>query len=105
MPATDSSKTKVKFEFDTSKMSPAQVRLLRSLNSIVKEVMVTKDEADFFDSSAEFMRLCASVIKQANFIEGQKMINDIPYSDQALEYSIEVLQEAIQNAKVVHYDN
>ena len=59
----------------------------------------------FFNGSADLLRMCAALIKQANFTEKLKGIDGIPYANQALEYSIDVLQEQIANAKVVTYDN
>ena len=49
--------------------------------------------------------MCASIIKQARFTEQLKGKDNIPYAQQALEYSMDVLNEYITNAKVVSYDN
>lgn len=96
---------KVKIELDADELSSAQVRKIRSLNIILQHILTTHDEAEFFDGSAEFMRTCAGLIKEANFANNLKDKSGIPYAEQALEYSMDVLQECMTNSKVVTYDN
>lgn len=95
---------KIFIEIDTTEMTAAQVRMLKTLNSLMSHVLVTENEGEFFDSAAEVMRMAASLIKQANFTNDMKG-NDIPYAEQVLEFSIDVLQEHMSQAKVVSYDN
>lgn len=95
---------KIFIEIDTTEMTAAQVRMLKTLNSLISHVLVTESEAEFFDNSAEALRLAASLIKQANFTTDMKG-NDIPYAEQVLEFSIDVLQEHMSQSKVVSYDN
>ena len=94
----------INFIIDTSDLNPSQVRLIRTMNSLLLGVITTDSEAHFFDDSAELMRICASLIKQSNFASSL-VENDIPYADQALEYSVDVLQEQISSSKVVTHDN
>jgi len=95
----------IKIEIDGSELSANQVRLIRSLNTMLAHVLLTGNEEEYFEGSAEFMRMCAALIKQAHFTENLKDVNNIPYAQQALEYSIDVLQEYVTNSKVVTYDN
>jgi len=96
-------KNEVTISVDVTALSATQVRLLKSLNAMIKHVVSTDEEGEFFDGSAECMRICASLIKQAKFIEAFKA-EDIPYAEQALEYSIDILQEQMSAHKVVSYD-
>ena len=97
---------KLTVEFDITELTPAQVRLIRSLNTVLAGLVTTDDEGEFFEASAEMMRACASLIKQSKFTsEASKQKKTIPYGDQALEYSIDTLQEQMSNAKVITYDN
>ena len=95
---------KVTIEIDSTELSSAHVRMLKTLNSLITHVLVTDEEGEYFDGSAEAIRMCAALIKQARFIEGVKG-NEIPYADQALEFSIDVLHEHINSSRVVTYDN
>lgn len=95
----------IKIEIDGSELTPQQVRLIKSLNTMLAHVMVTENEEEYFEGSAEFMRMCASLIKQARFTEELKDQSSIPYAQQALEYSVDVLQEYVTASKVVTYDN
>ena len=100
-----SKKTKTFIEIDTTHMNEAQVRQLKTLNSLLSHVLSTDEEGDFFDGSAEAMRICAALIKQANFPSLLTHSGDIPYADQALEYSVDLLQEHMGSPKIVSYDN
>ena len=51
------------------------------------------------------MRMCAALIKQARFAEHLKGVDDIPYAEQALEYSMDLLQENFLKSKIINYDN
>ena len=92
-------------EFNTEGMTPTQKRTIKSLNNLISEVSLTSDEKAFFENSAELLRLAASLIKMAKFTSEQRTENPIPYDDQVLEFSVEVLQEQIENSKVVSFDN
>ncbi len=95
----------IKIEIDGSELTPQQVRLIKSLNTMLTHVLLTENEEEYFEGSAEFMRMCAALIKQARFTEELKDQSNIPYAQQALEYSVDVLQEYVTASKVVTYDN
>ena len=95
---------KLLIKLDVEELSPAQVRLIKSIQTMLMHVLTTEDEAEFFDCSAEFMRTCASLIKLANFATDLKS-NGIPYADQALEYSMDSVYEKMSGHKVINYDN
>lgn len=95
----------IKIEIDGSELTPQQVRLIRSLNTMLAHVLLTESEEEYFEGSAEFMRMCAALIKQARFTEELKDQSNIPYAQQALEYSVDILQEYVTASKVVAYDN
>ncbi len=106
MSASNSTKDRIiKIEIDRNDFSPQQIRLIRSLNTMLAHVMVTDNEEEYFEGSAEFMRMCAALIKQAHFSEHLKGVDNISYAQQALEYSMDVLQEYVSSSKVVTYDN
>lgn len=88
-------------ELDTSKLRPAQLRLVKCINAALAQVLKSETEAEFFNGSAELMRLAASLIQQADFGED----SEIPYADQVLEFSMDALQDQISSAKVISYDN
>ncbi|MFW5887363.1 MAG: hypothetical protein ACOCUH_01055 [Bacteriovoracia bacterium] len=95
---------KLTIDIDLDQLSPAQIRLIKSLNTMLAHILTTDQEGEFFEGSAEFMRMCASIIKQANFADNLKM-NGIPYAEQALEYSMDSVNEYISKRNVVTYDN
>jgi len=90
-------------QLDVSELTPQQVRLIKSLNAMLVHTLQTDDEEEFFDGSAELMRICASLIKQARFSE--KRPEDIAYEEQALEYSVDAICEDMNSSKLVALDN
>ena len=95
----------IRIEIDGSELTPQQIRLIRSLNTMLAHVMITDNEEEYFEGSAEFMRMCAALIKQAHFTANLKGPDNVPYAQQALEYSMDVLQEYVTSSKVITYDN
>lgn len=93
------------FSFNTEELNPAQIRLIKNLMSHLMNTVTTDEEGEFFEGSAEIMKLCAALIQNANFSERFKKVNKIPYAEQALEYSVDLLQEHMTNSKVLNYDN
>ena len=98
-------KKKEVIELNIQELDPGQVRLLRSLIFSLEYVLKTQNEAAFFDESAKCIRSCASLIKQANFVKDLSRMGEIPYGDQALEYSVDILKEYMGSSKLVQYDN
>ena len=95
---------KLHVEFDTSNLTPAHQRLVKSLNAALAQILNSGTEAEFFNGSAELMRLAASIIQQAKFHE-MNADDGIPYAEQVLEFSVDALQEQMSAAKVITYDN
>ena len=92
-------------EIDIKGWGEAQIRLVKSLNTLLKSVAASQNEVEFFEASAEALRACASLIKQSQFPENEGLSGGIPYAEQALEYSIDTLQEYVSSSKVVRYDH
>ncbi|MBF0298714.1 MAG: hypothetical protein HQK51_08340 [Oligoflexia bacterium] len=103
---------------NTKGLNEAQIRVIRMVNSVLLELLSSNNEAQFFEKSAELMRLSAITIKQSNFnnlnseqsvighsLDGPK----IPYAEQAIEFSIDNLFEIFSGInlsnKLVNFDN
>jgi predicted O-linked N-acetylglucosamine transferase (SPINDLY family) len=97
-------KEKLYIEIDATELSAAQIRAIKTLNMLLNHTITTDSEGEFFDSSAEAMRVCASIIKQANFVNDMAD-SEIPYAQQALEFSLDILAEQMSTSKVINYDN
>lgn len=91
--------------FDTTELSPAQVRLVRRMHAMLADLLTTDEEGEYFEGSAELMRLCAAMIKQSHFSDSKLRTASIPYGEQALEYSMDALQEQMSQSRVLTYDN
>lgn len=93
-------------KLDVSELNSQQIRLIKSINSMLSHVMTTDDEGEYFDASSELMRMVASAVKQANFTtELVTQDTRIPYADQAIEFSIDNLAECLLGNKIIRHDN
>lgn len=93
---------KITIDIDTSELTPAQLRAIKTINMLMAHIVTTQEEAEYFDATAEVMRICASLVKQSQFCMSN---TKIPYGDQALEFAIESLAELMESSSVVKYDN
>ena len=92
-------------EIDTSSLSTEKIRLVKAVISEMSETINSDCESRFFNHSAELMRLCAAIIQSSKFVEVHQENSEIPFHEQAIEYSIDILQEYLNENKVKHYDN
>lgn len=95
----------LELKIDTEELTPEQIRMVKTLHSQLLNLITTDDESEYFTGSAEVMRLCASLIKKSFFSDTQNKFSPIPYSTQALEFSVDTLQDQISSSKVMVYDN
>ena len=106
LPIFKTSNTKnISIDLDTEGMPPEKVRLIKTTVAELTKTLSAENEKSFFNHSAEFMRLCACIIQKSQFVQEQEALSSIPFNEQAIEYSIDVLQEHLEKQKVVHYDN
>lgn len=91
--------------FDIEGLTEAQIRMIKNVNSLLMDVLTTNDEDHFFEGSADFMRSCAAVIHECKFSRSNQGKSSIPYGEQAVEYSMDILQEFIATSKLSQYDN
>ena len=94
-------KNNMEIELDTSNLSQEKVRLIKTIISEMTKTLTSDNEKKFFTHSAEFMRLCACVIQKSRFVQVNESVSSIPFNQQAIEYSIDVLQEYLEQEKVV----
>ena len=98
-------KENMQIEIETNNLSPEKIRLIKTLVSEMTKTLESESERRFFTHSAEFMRLCACVIQKSKFVQINENLSSIPFNQQAIEYSIDILQEHLEEEKIVHYDN
>jgi hypothetical protein len=89
-------------KLNTEELSPTQVRLLKSINSLLIHVMTADEEAEYFESSAELIRKTAEAVKHASFSEKNKKMD---YGTQAVEYAMDFLNETLEENNLRNIDN
>ena len=99
----------LKVEFDTTELNASQIRLVKSICSMLNHVLTTDDECDYFDGSADLMKMVAGAVKQANFSTHCEASGEgnskIPYAEQALEFCMDMVADQIHNEDVIRRDN
>lgn len=88
-------------EIDTSNFTPVQVRLVKSFNATLNQVLHPENEEEYFEASSALLRIAANLIKNSQF----KEVSHICNIEQALEYGVDQLADQIYNQEVNIYDN
>lgn len=96
---------KMTLELNVTELSPSQMRLIKRINSLVTNILATDDEKDFFESSSDAMKVLAACIKSSNFSTEFTAEEKTPYGKQALEYSVDLLVDELNNEVIVPLDN
>lgn len=90
-------------EISTEDLSEHQVRLIKTINSLLGHILTTEEEDEYFESSSELLRVVATAIKKANFSEENQ--KPIEYGQQALEFCVDILNDQIYDGDLIKYDN
>lgn len=77
----------------TDDMSPAQVRLLKRIHTLLIHTLTAEDEGEYFEASAELLQQAVQLVRHSHFPENTS--GKIPYADQAVEYAVDFLNEAL----------
>jgi hypothetical protein len=97
---TDSTLT---LDIHTEDLSKQQVRLVKTINTLLAHVLTTDQEDEYFESSSELLRVVATAIKKSNFSEENQ--KPIEYGQQALEFCVDILNDQIYEGDLIKYDN
>lgn len=89
-------------KLDTEGLSSTQVRLVKTIHSLLATVISSDEESEYFEASAELLKKAAEVIKHSHFASENKSIS---YGDQAVEFAIDSLNECLDGNKVQNLDN
>ncbi len=105
MATTHLEQKSIKVEFDTTELNSSQIRLIKSICSMLNHTVTTDDESEYFDGSAELMRMVASAVKQANFTTEWNENQEIPYAQQALEFCVDSIADQMYSDDIIKHDN
>ncbi|MCB9094264.1 MAG: hypothetical protein H6621_04265 [Halobacteriovoraceae bacterium] len=92
-------------KIDTEGMTEQQKRLIKTLNTLMKDIISTDSEEVFFKQTQEAVRNLAALVKQSHFATFVKAGDEIAYAEQALEYSFDSVQEKLYTSETNVYDN
>jgi hypothetical protein len=89
-------------KLNVEEMTPTQVRLLKNITSLLTSVVCADEEAEYFDSSSELFKKVAELVKHSQFAESNRKMN---YGEQAVEFSIDNLNESLDGQSLRNIDN
>lgn len=88
----------------TENLTPQQQRLIKTINSILPELLLCGEEGDFFQATSEAMKTLGNLVRHSKF--AMESESHIPYAIQALEMAVENLNDTLtERKKVILYDN
>ena len=89
-------------KLSVEEMSTTQVSLIKKISSLLTAVVSADEEAEFFDTSSELFKKVAELVKHSQFAEANRKIN---YGEQAVEYSIDNLNDTLNGQSLHNIDN
>ena len=89
-------------KMDTHSLTPTQIRLVKTIHSLVAHVLAAEEESEYFEASAELFKKSAELVKHASFARDHK---NMTYGTQALEFAVDSLNECMDEDKVQNLDN
>lgn len=92
----------LQIKINVEELSPTQVRLIKSVTSLLAQVVTSDEESEFFEMSAELMKKVAETIKHSDFAEQNKKMS---YGTQAVEFAIDFINESLDQNKIHNMDN
>lgn len=99
----NTSSSELVLKVETHDLTPMQVRLLKHAHTLLVHVLAAEEETEYFEASAQLLKQAMLLVKHANFPSDAK--NGIPYGDQAVEYALESLTEALGTHGLSNLDN
>lgn len=89
-------------KMDTQDLTPTQVRLIKSINSLLVHVLTADEEDEYFEFSAQFLKKAAEAIKHGHFAAQN---GRMAYGEQAVEFSVDFLNEVLDQRRLDNIDN
>ena len=95
-----------KVTLNTRNLTEKQLRILKQIHFLTIEAMKTDCEVEFFEKSSMLMNQMAKALMHSNFGGADEFNFDkIPYAKQALEYSIENLEDLLEGKVSEDFDH
>ena len=92
----------ISITLNTDEMTPTQIRLIKSINSLLGHVLIAEDENEYFEISSDLIKKTAELIQHASFAEKNK---NMAYGEQAVEFAVDFLHDAMDLKKIHNIDN
>ncbi|HXH74042.1 MAG TPA: hypothetical protein VNJ08_03705 [Bacteriovoracaceae bacterium] len=89
-------------KLSTEELTSTQVRLIKSINGLMAQILTAEDESEYFELSSELLRKATEVIKHSHFANQN---NDMSYGNQAVEFAVDFLNESLDQDKLGSIDN
>jgi hypothetical protein len=89
-------------KLSVEELDPAQIRLIKMINSLVNQVLTAEDEAEYFELSAALIKKSAEIIKASHYAKNNKKL---PVARQALEFAFDFFSENLIEDDLGNIDN
>lgn len=89
-------------KLNVEEMTPTQIRLLKTVTTLLSSVLSSDEESEYFELSSELLKKTAELIKHSDFANMNK---DMSYGDQAVEFAVDFLNESLDQNRIHNIDN
>jgi len=92
----------ISIKISTEGLTSTQIRLIKILHSLMGNVVVSEEESEYFDASADLFKKAAELIKHSHFATKNKKMS---YGDQAIEFAVDGLTDLVDEKRINNIDN
>jgi len=89
-------------KLNTENLNPTQVRLIKSMNALILQILTAEDESEYFELSASLVSKTAEIITHSDFINSKEHSH---LASQALEFAIDFFYENLAKKNLGNIDN
>jgi hypothetical protein len=98
MQSLTTKKSEITITLNTEDMTAEQVRILKAMSALMTNVLTSDEESEYFEASAQLMKKAAELIRKSHYAHDHKQI---PYGEQALEYAVDFLNDALNGSEFI----
>lgn len=89
-------------ELKTEKMTAVQLKKFKAVQLLLCHLLVTNDEAEYFEFSAELLKQATDLIRSSQFATKNP---EMSYGEQAVEFSVDSLNESVEEMRIRNTDH
>ncbi len=89
-------------KLNTENLNAAQMRLLKSMNALILQILTAEDESEYFELSASLLTKASEIITHSEFVNSKENSH---LATQALEFAMDFFFDNLNQKNLGNIDN